>query len=86
MALTVHGAKNREWDYVFIVWPFQVRGDALFKRKLLYNAVTRAREGAFLFVQGGEKRIRDDSVLALLECGVVRRKRKASVRRSKKAK
>lgn len=83
IAMTVHGAKNREFDYVFIVWPFQVKDDDLFKRKLLYNAVTRAKIGAFLFVQGGEKRVLDDSVLSLLQCGLVQQKPKSSGRRSK---
>jgi superfamily I DNA/RNA helicase len=69
--MTVHGAKNREFDYVFILWPFNVPSVSLQKRKLLYNAVTRARLGATLFVQGDEKRIRGDDVLNLLACGLV---------------
>jgi superfamily I DNA/RNA helicase len=86
IALTVHGAKNREFDYVFIAWPFKVRDDDLFKRKLLYNAVTRAKEGAFLFVQGGEKRIREDSVLSLLQCGLAKQTQKSSSRGKNMAK
>jgi hypothetical protein len=42
-ALTVHQAKNREFDGVVVLWPFTVGGDAEHKRRLLYNAVTRAR-------------------------------------------
>jgi hypothetical protein len=71
LAMTVHGAKNREFDYVFIVWPYQVPGESIKKRKLLYNAITRARLGAFLFVQGDENRVRSDDALRLLENGLV---------------
>lgn len=71
VAMTVHGAKNREFDYVFIAWPYEVTGDAVLARKLLYNAVTRAREGAVLFVQGDKKRVKKDAALAILECGIV---------------
>ncbi len=71
LAMTVHGAKNREFDYVFIAWPYQVPDCSVRKRKLLYNAITRARLGAFLFVQGSETRVKNDSVLRLLECGIV---------------
>ncbi|MEN6407169.1 MAG: ATP-dependent helicase [Thermoguttaceae bacterium] len=78
IATTVHGAKNREFDYVFIAWPYKVQNDNVLKRKLLYNAVTRAKKGAILFVQGGEKRIKDDAVLRLLECGIVKKKVKQS--------
>lgn len=71
VAMTVHGAKNREFDFVFIAWPYEVAGDTLLARKLLYNAVTRAREGAVLFVQGDKKRVAKDGTLSLLECGIV---------------
>ncbi len=71
IGMTVHGAKNREFDFVFILWPYTVRADAAQNRRLLYNAVTRARRGAVLFVQGEEKRIIDDETLALLKCGIV---------------
>lgn len=69
LAMTIHSAKNREFDYVFILWPYQITGSALFRRKLLYNAVTRARKNALIIVQGSqEKRIQNDPVLQLL-CG-----------------
>lgn len=70
LAISVHGAKNREFDYVFIAWPYQVSGNDLFKRKLLYNAITRARVEAVLFVQGDAKRIENDPVLSLLHVGL----------------
>jgi hypothetical protein len=36
-AMTIHQAKNREFDGVVIVWPYQVAGDLDQKRRLLYN-------------------------------------------------
>ena len=51
-ALTVQQAKNREFDGVVVLWPYQVGGDAEHKRRLLYNAVTRARRWCNIIVQG----------------------------------
>jgi len=50
-ALTVHGAKNREFDVVFVLWPAAIGGDAIQKRRLLYNAITRARRSCVVLVQ-----------------------------------
>jgi UvrD-like helicase C-terminal domain/AAA domain len=50
-ALTVQQAKNREFDGVVIIWPYQVGGDAEHKRRLLYNAVTRAKRWCNIVVQ-----------------------------------
>jgi hypothetical protein len=51
-ALTVQQAKNREFDGVVVLWPYQVGGDEEHKRRLLYNAVTRARRWCHIIVQG----------------------------------
>jgi hypothetical protein len=51
-AMTVQQAKNREFDGVFIFWPYQVGGDEEHKRRLLYNAVTRARRWCTVVAQG----------------------------------
>ncbi|WP_175068497.1 ATP-binding domain-containing protein [Bradyrhizobium uaiense] len=51
-ALTVQQAKNREFDGVVVLWPYQVGGDEEHKRRLLYNAVTRARRWCHVIVQG----------------------------------
>ncbi|RCK40516.1 hypothetical protein TH25_24895 [Thalassospira profundimaris] len=51
-ALTVQQAKNREFEGVVILWPYQVGGDAEHKRRLLYNAVTRAKHWCQIIVQG----------------------------------
>ena len=49
--MTVHQAKNREFDGVVVVWPHTVAGSADQKRRLLYNAVTRARKWCNVVVQ-----------------------------------
>ncbi len=48
---TIHAAKNREFDTVIILWPYEVSGNTLYKRKLLYNAITRAKTNAIIIVQ-----------------------------------
>lgn len=50
-AMTVHQAKNREFDGVVVMWPYTVKGDDEAKRRLLYNAVTRARRWCTVIVQ-----------------------------------
>ncbi len=50
-ALTVQQAKNREFEGVVVIWPYQVGGDIEHKRRLLYNAVTRARRWCNVIVQ-----------------------------------
>jgi superfamily I DNA/RNA helicase len=64
-AMTIHGAKNREFDQVFVLWPYEVRGEAEVNRRLLYNAITRARKNAVVIVQG-EGRTQHDPVLSAL--------------------
>jgi hypothetical protein len=51
-AMTVQQAKNREFDGVVVLWPFQIGGDAEHRRRLLYNAVTRARHWCTVILQG----------------------------------
>ena len=63
---TAHGAKNREFDNVFVLWPYKVPPDVAQRRRLLYNAVTRSRRNCMVLVQGDENRARNDPVLALL--------------------
>ncbi|HYS04429.1 MAG TPA: ATP-dependent helicase [Candidatus Dormibacteraeota bacterium] len=63
---TVHGAKNREFDNVFVLWPYKVPSDVAQRRRLLYNAVTRSRRNCMVLVHGDENRARTDPVLALL--------------------
>lgn len=63
---TVHGAKNREFDNVFVIWPYTVPSDAEQKRRLLYNAVTRSKQNCMLLVRGNLQRVQNDPVLSLL--------------------
>lgn len=51
-AMTVQQAKNREFEGVVVIWPYQVGGDIEHKRRLLYNAVTRAKRWCNIVVQG----------------------------------
>jgi hypothetical protein len=50
-AMTVHQAKNREFDNVMVLWPYETTSAAPKQRRLLYNAVTRARRRAIVIVQ-----------------------------------
>lgn len=50
-AMTIHQAKNREFENVIVLWPFQIAGGAERHRRLLYNAVTRARKRVLVVVQ-----------------------------------
>jgi superfamily I DNA/RNA helicase len=47
----VHGAKNREFDNVVVLWPAAIGGDDEQRRRLLYNAVTRAKSRCLIVVQ-----------------------------------
>lgn len=49
--MTVHGAKNREFDNVVVLWPAATGGSDDQKRRLLYNAVTRAKQRCLVLVQ-----------------------------------
>jgi hypothetical protein len=51
IAMTVHQAKNREFEGVIVLWPYTVAGDAEQKRRLLYNAVTRAQRWCTIVAQ-----------------------------------
>lgn len=53
-AMTIHQAKNREFESVIVLWPLRLAGDLEQKRRLLYNAVTRARGRAIVLVQDPE--------------------------------
>lgn len=51
-AMTIHGAKNREFDNVIVLWPASVGGmENEQSRRLLYNAVTRAKSRCLVLVQ-----------------------------------
>lgn len=50
-AMTIHQAKNREFESVVVLWPLRLVGNLEARRRLLYNAVTRARGRAVVIVQ-----------------------------------
>jgi len=50
-AMTIHQAKNREFDNVVIIWPFQIPTDNDSRRRLIYNAITRAKKTCLIIVQ-----------------------------------
>jgi superfamily I DNA/RNA helicase len=52
LAMTIQQAKNREFEGVVVVWPYQVGGDEEQKRRLLYNAITRATRWCAILIQG----------------------------------
>jgi hypothetical protein len=50
-AMTIHQAKNREFEGVIVLWPYQVTNDPEQSRRLLYNAITRAQRWCTVIVQ-----------------------------------
>ena len=50
--MTIHRAKNREFRDVLVLWPHTVVGSAEHQRRLLYNAVTRAKGRCSVVVFG----------------------------------
>jgi hypothetical protein len=49
--MTIQQAKNREFDHVIILWPYTVPKDDDQRRRLLYNAITRAKRSCLVLVQ-----------------------------------
>ena len=54
MAMTIQQAKNREFDHVIVIWPYTIPDDDEQKRRLLYNAITRAQRSCQILVQAQE--------------------------------
>ena len=52
--MTVHQAKNREFEGVIVLWPYRIAGDVEQQRRLLYNAVTRALRWCAVIVQSND--------------------------------
>jgi len=52
LAMTIQQAKNREFEHVVVIWPYTIPNDDEQKRRLLYNAITRARRSCLVLVQG----------------------------------
>ncbi|QDV89900.1 RecBCD enzyme subunit RecD [Phycisphaerae bacterium RAS2] len=51
VSMTLHQAKNREFDRVIVLWPYEISGAPEKLRRLLYNGITRARQRAIIVVQ-----------------------------------
>ena len=53
-AMTIHQAKNREFDNVIVLWTYALGGNVSdeYKRRLLYNAITRAKKRCTVIVMG----------------------------------
>ncbi len=49
--LSIHGAKNRQFRNVVLLWGPGVMGSDDYKRRLLYNAITRAEQRCTVFVR-----------------------------------
>ncbi len=66
LAISIHAAKNREFDDVIILWPYESPIKDVYRRKLLYNAITRAKRNVILLVQGKDRAgFQKDKVLSL---------------------
>jgi hypothetical protein len=50
-AMTIQQAKNREFDHVIVLWPYTIPNDNEQRRRLLYNAITRAKRSCTVLVQ-----------------------------------
>jgi hypothetical protein len=50
--MTIPRAKNREFGSVLVMWPHSVAGNLEHQRRLLYNAITRAKERCSVVVLG----------------------------------
>ncbi len=53
--MSIHGAKNREFDRVIVLWPQSVTGSDEHKRRLIYNAMTRAKNHCAIIVLGKDR-------------------------------
>lgn len=59
-ALTAHQAKNREFESVIVLWPMRIQPDPEQQRRLLYNAITRAKQQVLVVVEDPKrKRLRE---------------------------
>jgi hypothetical protein len=65
--LTVYGAKNREFDHVFVLWSFPAHKWPIEdQRRLLYNAVTRAKVDCTVLFVGSPCQAAADPIVGLL--------------------
>lgn len=55
LAMTIQRAKNREFPNVIVLWPHSATGSPEHLRRLLYNAITRAKFHCTVIVLGAER-------------------------------
>jgi superfamily I DNA/RNA helicase len=55
LAMTIQGAKNREFPNVIVLWPHTATGSEEHQRRLLYNGITRAVGHCSVIVLGAER-------------------------------
>ena len=51
VAMTIQQAKNQQFTHVVVIWPYTIPNDNEQKRRLLYNAITRAQRSCLVLVQ-----------------------------------
>jgi superfamily I DNA/RNA helicase len=66
VATTVHGAKNCEFDNVCVLWSYRIPADTELQRRLLYNAVTRAKTNCVIFDTRRKNIVMNDPIISLL--------------------
>lgn len=54
-AMSIHRAKNREFKNVVVLWPMTAGGSDDYKRRLLYNAITRAQQNCTVILFGKDR-------------------------------
>lgn len=67
LVTTIHGAKNLEFDNVVVLWGYKLQDEnSENARRLLYNAVTRAKHNCMVLVLDPGKRCIEDPLLRSL--------------------
>lgn len=62
--LTIHQAKNREFESVVALWPLKQTSDLERQRRLLYNAITRAKNRAVVIVEDPTGKVTSGALFA----------------------
>jgi superfamily I DNA/RNA helicase len=63
---TIHGAKNCQFDNVCVLWSYQIPPDRELQRRLLYNAITRAKMNCIVFDTRRKDIATNDPIVTLL--------------------
>jgi len=54
VAMTIQQAKNQQFAHVVVIWPYTIPNNNEQRRRLLYNAITRAERSCLVLVQARE--------------------------------